>query len=143
MTSSASTEPVSDFQVETLGLSQGVVLSDDAQGGLLDHWLLRITIRPGVDLPRAEQLTSALIHVESGSIQVTIENEDVRINLGNGGESIQSGPDIVLRRGNMISLKRSTFVVRASDTEPAVLTASVLLPHDDVIERCWICPSQW
>ncbi len=143
MASSSTTEPVSDYQVETLGVSQGVVRHQDAQSDLLSHWLLRITMRPGAALPRAEQVTSMLIHVESGSVLVTVENPDVQINVGQGGELIAPSPDVVLKRGHMISLKRSTFVVRTTEAEPAVLMTSVLLPYDDTLERCWICPSPW
>jgi hypothetical protein len=127
--------------VETLGVSEGVAPPRDPKSGELNHWLLRITIQPEAQLPTASRVASTLIRVESGSILVKVTRGEARINVGCGGEPIQPDQKVVLEPGNMISLKRSTFDVRAVSGEPAVLLATILVPGDDFL--CWICPVPW
>jgi hypothetical protein len=146
-----SNEPAPGVYVETIGFSEGIA----GPGGELNHFLVRVVVDPGAALPEASNVSSALIHVDSGRVRVEPSaGEEIWVNVGRGEPITSSegtlvcesgqcfldpGQEIILAPQNSISLWQGSFTMQALDDEPAVLGIAALLRDDDFL--CWICPT--
>ncbi len=110
----------------------GVAFPDAPADRLLQ--LIRVTIQPDAELPAHTQPGTALVHVEQGTVGLTITEGDVRggvqiLRAGGNASTPAPGDDVILETeftlasGDTVALDRDIVrTFRNSGSEEAVLT---------------------
>ncbi len=140
------------FELTVFGVSryQETTTEVDRNGEPIrrNHALVEITMNPEVALPAFVETQSAVIHVASGSLQVTVTGGEAIVTgpgrspeeCENGSCTVRAGEEIVLGERETISLADASFEVRATGDDLTAFLMTLLVPLDDPRYRCWICP---
>ncbi len=113
----------------------GVAFPDAPADSLLQ--LIRVTIQPDAELPAHTQPGTALVHVEQGTVGLTVTEGDVRGGVqilrtgGNAGtpaagDEVSLETEFTLASGDTVALDRDIVrTLRNTGSEEAVLTIAV------------------
>ncbi len=132
----------------------GVAFPDAPTDSLLQ--LIRVTIQPDAELPAHTQPGTALVHVEQGTIGLTVTEGDVRGGVqilragGNAGtpaagDEVSLETEFSLASGDTVALDRDIVrTLRNTGSEEAVLTIAVTAernrPSFDFVDDTTVSP---
>lgn len=140
------------FEITVLGVSRyeenAAELDRNGDPIRRNHALLAITMQPGVALPAFIGTQSAVVHVASGELQVTVNDGEAAVGgpagtSGSCGDQVcvvNPGEQVILGEGETISLTEASFLLGTPADAAAEFQMTILVPVDDVSNRCWICP---
>ncbi len=138
---SAQDEEATPNVIEGVDIENLGVAFPDAPGDSLLQ-LIRVTIQPDAELPSHTQPGTALVHVERGTVGLTITAGDVRggvqiLRDGGNASTPAVGNEVILETeftlasGDTVSLDRDVVrILRNTGGDPVVLTMAVNAERD-------------
>lgn len=148
-------EPVdSELPPSIVQTELGVTRVGDTE---LIHMVKQLDIGAGAAIPSLSGMTSVVLTVQEGQLQVTPTVGQATVSVGTGSViqaddgstvcerpacDVVSGESVVIGEGNGFSIAGGSLTMETVGDEPVVVLVSVLLSESPPGSRCWICPGQ-